>query len=120
MDKEVRHLSALSDTQVLPEVSAYKRYDKQMATDVDDFGMYGSLKYKYLSQLSREFSGDLPPIDYDLDQSLDLDLKKRNKEKLIDVHRDNEFDGKKPSLVRLRSWSERHTKNWLLIHYFII
>ncbi|CAG2177899.1 unnamed protein product [Oppiella nova] len=38
--KEVRHLSGLSDTQVLPEVNAYKRYDKQMATDVDDFGIF--------------------------------------------------------------------------------
>jgi hypothetical protein len=70
-----------------------------------DFGMYGSQKYKYLSQLSREFScptTDSKPL-------IGLDYAKKNKEKLINVTKQSSNNEKLP-IVRLRSWSARKDK----------
>lgn len=73
--------------------------------------MYGSQKHKFLAKmLSQEpdFCDSVPAIDYDVDQSLDNDLKKKNKEELINVSKDRNSSGGKQPLVRIRSWSERH------------
>ena len=88
----------------------YKRtsVSKQISSDVSH-RMYGSLKHKFLAKmLSQDFCDSVPPIDYELDQLLENDLKKKNMAQLIDVTADrNANSGKKP-LVRIRSWSERH------------
>ena len=95
-----------SDLRDLPENGSYRRFNKQISSEVE-FSMYGSQKYKYLAQLSRSYDGTVPPIDYETDYSIELDLKKKNKERLVDIIKDNDGSGDKPSLVRLRSWSER-------------
>jgi hypothetical protein len=67
--------------------------------------MYGSQKYKYLSQLSREFScptTDSKPL-------IGLDYAKKNKEELINVTKQSSNNEKLP-IVRLRSWSARKDK----------
>jgi hypothetical protein len=70
-----------------------------------DFGMYGSQKYKYLSQLSRELS--CPTTESK--SLIGLDYTKKNKEKLINVTKQSSYNEKLP-IVRLRSWSARKDK----------
>lgn len=70
--------------------------------------MYGSQKHKLLAQISRELDGILPPIDYETDPTIELDLKKKNKQQLIDVNKSGDISSDESSLVRLRSWSQRN------------
>jgi len=71
-----------------------------------DFGMYGSQKYKYLSQLSREI-GVSPATKSDSKNSSQFDFTKKNKEKLVNIVKANDHINRKSPIVRLRSWSLR-------------